>query len=72
MKRKIKRAIYNLIVKIEQRQKEKLDEKRRIYHVNLSKNFQEQYGQNVHKVYKVYKCKSPCGYQSTYKDFKKT
>ena len=39
MKRKIKRAIYNLIVMIEQRQKEKLNEKRRIYHVNLSKNF---------------------------------
>lgn len=39
MKKKIKRAIYNLIVMIEQRQKEKLDEKRRIYHVNLSKNF---------------------------------
>ena len=39
MKRIIKRAIYNLIVKIEQRQKEKLDEQRRIYHVNLSKNF---------------------------------
>ena len=39
MKKKIKRAIYNFIVMIEQRQKEKLNEKRRIYHVNLSKNF---------------------------------